>query len=229
MTWGRNLFLVIVFSLILTTGLFLMLNPTSTGGDESLNQSPVLYFVLVVLVLGIGAFLSFKKEENANPPFNFWLFVCITFSGLMIGGIMHELTHVALIQHPTQFRVHFGDSSAIFSTCCLNPGEYHYEEIAYAIQFIVMALWIFFFRGYFYSSLPPSKKKINLKTKKSNPVSSKKMSISSLDEGEQMDVEWEKAKSEILNAGKKGKKQKENDALTMEWNNLERLKAPKRG
>jgi hypothetical protein len=147
----KSLFLSLVLSAILSVGVSYLLAPSFTppSSDGSLGQSPLLYILIVLLILIIGGVLHFIFRPSEGKSFHFWLFVCVAFSGLMIGGIIHELVHVVLISHPTQLRFHFGDSSSILSTCCLNPGEYDYELLAYGIQFLVTGGWLLVFREFF--------------------------------------------------------------------------------
>ncbi|MEK6821080.1 MAG: hypothetical protein AABY11_01625, partial [archaeon] len=130
MYW-RALFLLMLFFVMAAMGVNMLVSPVSNGGDGSLAQSPLVYLFLVLAILAIAAYFSFRSSRHPDsPPFNAGLFICVMFSAILLGGIIHELVHVALIQHPTQLRVHFGDAAAVFSTCCLAPGEYAYEEIA---------------------------------------------------------------------------------------------------
>jgi hypothetical protein len=230
---GRNLFLVALAAVFLSVGLNYILAPalTAPGSDGSLNQSPVIYIVLLIGVFVIGFLaLNYVKKNNSDAQFDFWIFVCVALSGVLIGGVIHEFTHIALLQHPTQFRVHFGDSSAIFSTCCLGFGEYAHEEIAYAIQFFVSLGWILAFRNKFYiRGKQPSPKKVKKRESKEKESNDDNNGF----EGH-VDKEWEAARRSIdeLREGKKPnedkKTQKKRDALTREWENLDKLKVPRR-
>ncbi len=121
--------------------------PSPTG---EVSQSPYLYLIFTLLIFTMG-FLLTKVLSSENSKFSFAAFLNVSFAALLVSGIAHELVHTLLISHPVQMRVHFGDSNAIFSTCCLSPGEAPYEGVAYAIQFMVLILWLFFSRHTFYS------------------------------------------------------------------------------
>jgi hypothetical protein len=205
--------------------------------DGSLNQSPVLYIALLLGVFIIGfLMLTLTKRSDSGAKFNFWLFVCVALSGVLIGGVIHEFAHVILIQHPTQFRVHFGDSSTIFSTCCLGPGEYAYEEIAYAIQFVVSLGWILAFKNNFYAGKKTPGKKKGKRMRKEKSDGNEKQDENVESGRDHVDVEWEKAKKSMegLLGEKNGKatrrknpSKKEND-FTMTRGSLNRLKVPPR-
>ncbi|MEK6970437.1 MAG: Yip1 family protein [archaeon] len=232
----KSLFVSLVFSVILSVGLSYVAAPYwgNPSVDGSVGQSPVLYIVIILSTLLIGAVFHWVLRPSEGSSFNFWLFVCVAFSGLMIGGIIHEFTHVVLISHPTQFRVHFGDSGSILSTCCLNPGEYDYELVAYAIQFLVMIGWIFAFREYFFQSSPPllspQKKSALPSPKKASASHSRKIkspprSQELVDEEE--DPEWAAAKRESERLLRKSG-ERDSDSLRNESMDLRRLKIPKR-
>lgn len=121
--------------------------PSPTG---EVSQSPYIYLIFILLIFTMG-FLLTKVLAGESSKFSFATFINVAFAALLISGLAHEFAHIVLINHPVQLRFHFGDSNAIFSTCCLSPGEAPYEGIAYAIQFFVLILWLFFNRHTFYN------------------------------------------------------------------------------
>lgn len=66
----------------------------------------------------------------------------ILLAAIVIGAIAHELVHFALMSNPTSISIHFGEAEKLISICCLQEGEYAFEEIAYTIQFVATLLWI---------------------------------------------------------------------------------------
>jgi hypothetical protein len=131
-------------------GLYIASSADHLSPTGEVSQSPYVYVIFTLLIFTMG-FLLTKVLAGENSKFSFAAFLNVAFAGLLVSGIAHELVHVLLISHPVQLRVHFGDSKAIFSTCCLSPGEAPFEGIAYAIQFMILILWVFFSRHTFYS------------------------------------------------------------------------------
>lgn len=186
------------FLVVFSVGLGFVLtqqDALAPAADGSVNQSPFLYAILFVGILAMGAL--FSRVYNAHSPdkrFSFLAFVNVAVAAILIGGVIHELVHIILLQHPAQFRVHFGDVKAVFSTCCLAPGERPYEEIAYAVQFFVGLIWIFMFRSVFFTDKgtdegktkgPPQSKK-NKMEKKEAPRAPKKIPSAE----DEIDDEW---------------------------------------
>ncbi len=220
----KSLFLSLVLSAILSVGVSYVLAPSfaSPSADGSVGQSPILYIVIVLLILIVGGILHVVFRPSKEKSFHFWLFVCVAFSGLMIGGIIHELVHVVLISHPTQLRFHFGDTSSILSTCCLNPGEYDYELLAYGAQFLITMGWILVFREFFMRE--PAR---SVPVKEEKPISvpySKENSPSLISESE--DPEWvamrKQTEALLRHRGK------DDEDTTSESLDLRHLKVPKR-
>ncbi|MBM3281724.1 MAG: hypothetical protein FJY86_00045 [Candidatus Diapherotrites archaeon] len=131
-------------------GLFVAQSAERPSPTGEVSQSPYIYLIFTILLFTMGFLLS-KVLAGENSKFSFAAFLNVCFAALLISGLAHEFVHILLINHPVQMRFHFGDSNAIFSTCCLSPGEAPYEEVAYAIQFMVLILWIFFSRHTFYN------------------------------------------------------------------------------
>lgn len=143
------------------------------------------FFIFLILVGVVTALLlhwiySARDQEN---PFSIVSFLNSVFSAILLGGLVHELTHVLLIRHPTQFNVHFGDANAIFSTCCLAPGELPNEEIAYLIQFLVMVSWVYFSRETFFE------KRVEAKSRTTKKKGSTTKTIPSDEEDDSADEE----------------------------------------
>ncbi len=223
----KSLFLSLVLASILSVGFSYVLSPqfTAPSSDGSVSQSPLLYIIITIIILLAGAVFHFFLRPSEGKSFHFWLFICVAFSGLMVGGIIHELVHVVLISHPTQFRVHFGDPSAILSTCCLLPGEYAYEEVAYLLQSLVTAGWILSFRNYFIRgrhSPPIQEEGISKKVQNPVPFESRP---SLVDESE--DPEWFAARKESDALLKDRDKGFDEDSMN-EPEDLRRLRVPKR-
>lgn len=225
MNGWKSLFVSLVLSVILSVGVSYVFAPAfmTPSSDGSVGQSPILYIVIILAILVLGGIFHFVFRPTDGSSFNFWLFVCVALSGLMIGGIIHEFTHVVLISHPTQFRVHFGDSSSILSTCCLNPGEYDYELLAYGIQFLVMIGWIFAFREYFTRVAPAST---------AAPASHPKSNFALFMEephrvSEKEDPEWAEARREAERLLRKSRHMMDDSSMS-ESPDLHHLKVPKR-
>lgn len=228
MNGWKSLFVSLVLSVILSVGASYIFAPVfaTPSSDGSVGQSPILYIVITVAILLIGGIFHVVFRPKEGSSFNFWLFICVAFSGLMIGGIIHEFTHVVLISHPTQFRVHFGDSSSILSTCCLNPGEYDYELLAYGIQFLVMMGWILTFREYFMKSQPPIKVEPATMPNPLKGVIPLGLETESLID-EKEDPEWVEARREAERLLRKSR-QIMGDSATSESPDLHHLRVPKR-
>ncbi|HZX19983.1 MAG TPA: hypothetical protein VFF13_03140 [archaeon] len=79
-----------------------------------------------------------KKFERINIA----AFISVLLAAVLLGFIVHELVHVALIKKATTITLHFGESQNLISVCCLGPLESANEEIAYFIQFVVTIGWI---------------------------------------------------------------------------------------
>ncbi|MDP2666447.1 MAG: hypothetical protein Q8P05_03035 [Candidatus Diapherotrites archaeon] len=144
------LFAIAILFSLLQNDIFAFVDP-----EGGLKQTPVLYLALLAIVLVAALILRTTLPHHSGKddlPFALRGFIAVALSGILVGGIGHEIVHLILLRHPTQFRVHFGDPTAILSTCCLLPGELPYEEIAYLIQFIITMAWIWYFRHLFITS-----------------------------------------------------------------------------
>ncbi len=76
--------------------------------------------------------------------------VSVLFAAILVGFMVHELTHILLISEPSRLTVHFGTGQPLaVTTCCLQADEAANEEIAYASQFIAMAAWLLINRNLF--------------------------------------------------------------------------------
>ncbi len=220
----KSLFLSLVLASIFSVGVSYVLVPSFVvpSTDGSVGQSPLLYIAIVLLILMVGGILHFVFRPSEGKSFHFWLFVCVAFSGLMIGGIIHELVHVVLISHPTQLRFHFGDASSILSTCCLNPGEYDFELLAYGVQFFVTMGWILVFREFF-MRVPAALVAGSEEKTSHGSVHAHKKEDSLISESE--DPEWvamrRQTEALLRHRGK-------DDVATSESLDLRRLKVPKR-
>ncbi len=172
MGFDRTKGLVVVFGFIflLAIGFSLLGYNWFTHVDQNgtIKDSPFIYVVLLVAIAFIAFFLKSKSEAEQGGKISVPSFVNVAIAGVTLGGIFHEIVHVLLLNHPTQLRLHFGDTNAIFSTCCLLPGELANEEIAYAVQFLVTIAWVIYFENLYYN---PNEK---YSTKKNNPTSSAK-------------------------------------------------------
>jgi hypothetical protein len=145
-------FVLLVVALLTTVavGLFIATagdTPSSTG---EVSQSPFIYVTFLLLIF-LAGFLLTKVLSHENSTFSYFTFVNVSLAGVLMSGLAHEFVHVLLINHPVQLRVHFGDAKAVFSTCCLSPGESPYEGVAYVIQFLVLVVWIALNRHTFYN------------------------------------------------------------------------------
>lgn len=204
--------------------------PSSTG---EVSQSPYVYLIFILLLFVMGFLLS-KVLSGENSRFSFSAFINVAFAALLVSGIAHEFVHTLLINHPVQMRFHFGDSKAIFSTCCLSPGEAPHEGIAYAVQFCILILWMFYSRHTFYSGRfrelwkttfmksenTPKGKTPTLSAKKSI---SKKQS-SDLDEDD-IEREWNEHKSAMVDhLSRKTKPGKRETTLEDDIQNMGKLK-----
>ena len=67
----------------------------------------------------------------------------VIIAGIALGALAHELVHVLLIPYATSITFHIGDPQVLFSTCCLKPGDYAFEELAFLAQFAVLVAWVF--------------------------------------------------------------------------------------
>lgn len=228
MNGWKTLFLSLVFAAVLSVGLTYVLVPSfvAPSPDGSLNQSPILYvFVILGIIVLASLFHFFTNRPDSEKSFQFWLFICVAFSGIMIGGVIHEFTHVMLISHPTQFRVHFGDSSAILSTCCLNPGEWDQEILAYLIQFVVTLGWILAFRELFF---PPIKEAKVPKETHAHKYKHEEETDDTLVDAEE-DPEWDQARKESERLIRKAQHGHEGYGSMKELEDLHHLRIPKRG
>ncbi len=231
-------FLVILLIASIAVGLWTaqsLENPTAAG---EVGQSPLLYILLVLLIAAIG-FLLHKVLNGENSRFSFWGFINVAAAAMLISGLAHELTHVLLITHPTQLRVHFGDSNAIFSTCCLLPGENPYEMVAYGIQFLVMIVWLFFNRRTFYngrfrnlwksvSEVSQEAKPFRGKSipKEKNNSKSKKQSRSSSQSEDSLEKEWRQHRTTMVEGLSPNRKRSRrmNEDLEEDISRINRLK-----
>jgi hypothetical protein len=148
----QGIIVVFAFIFILAIGFSLLgynwfVHTDSTG---NLKDSPFFYVIMLVALAFIVLILKVKNEAQEQGRISIPMFINVVISGIAVGGIIHEFVHVLLLQHATQLRLHFGDPTAIFSTCCLLPGELANEEIAYAVQFLITIGWIIYFEKFFY-------------------------------------------------------------------------------
>ena len=156
----KGLILLFSFIFILAIGFSLLGYNWFTHVDSSgnLKDSPFFYVVLLVAIAFIALILNSKRQAE-DGIINVTAFLNVAISSVAVGGIVHEIVHVFLLNHPTQLRLHFGDPTAIFSTCCLVAGELANEEIAYAVQFLVTIGWMIYFEKIFYSKTEKNTKK----------------------------------------------------------------------
>ena len=169
----KGLLIVFGFIFLLAIGFSLLGYNWFTHVDQNgtIKDSPFFYVVLLVAIAFIAFFLKSKSQAEQGGKISVPSFVNVAISGVAVGGIIHEIVHILLLSHPTQLRLHFGDPYAIFSTCCLLPGELANEEIAYAVQFLVTIAWVIYFENLYYN---PDEK---YSTKKNNPTSSAKNAV----------------------------------------------------
>ncbi len=142
--------LVAAMVVVIALGLFVATATEAPSPTGEVSQSPIIYLVFLLLILTMGFLLS-RILSGENSRFSFFTFVNVSLAGVLVSGLAHEFVHILLINHPVQLRFHFGDSRAVFSTCCLSPGEAPYEGIAYGIQFLVLIAWMFLNRRTFYN------------------------------------------------------------------------------
>ncbi|MEK6902647.1 MAG: hypothetical protein AABX02_03625 [archaeon] len=194
----------ILVSIVL--GFWISSSTPSVIGEGNLSQSPLTYLFFVVFLLAIGFIFSrMYNRASSDGRFSFAGFLNVGFAGIVMGGIVHELVHMILLRHPTQFQVHFGDPVAIFSTCCLAAGELPQEEIAYGIQFVVMVLWFYFNRSLIFHHETPAPEKTESVEKKKRGKSIHAPEQTASKETEpttehSIEKEWEKSRSEINDA-----------------------------
>lgn len=150
---AKGLVVVFGFIFLLAIGFSLLGYNWFTHVDQNgtIKDSPFFYVVLLVAIAFIALFLKTKSQVEQGGRISVSGFVNVAISGVAVGGIMHEIVHVLLLSHATQLRLHFGDPYAIFSTCCLLPGELANEEIAYAVQFLVTIGWVIYFELLYYN------------------------------------------------------------------------------
>lgn len=198
-------------------GVWIGSSTPSMMGDGRLNQSPLIYAFLVAFLLIIGYIFSrMYNHITSEGTFSFKGFLNVGFSAMVVGGILHEFVHMLLIRHPTQFQVHFGDPVAIFSTCCLAPGELPLEELAYGVQLIVMILWIYVNRSLIF---PPAvqnvekheenKKKKILESIYSHETPQYKSDDRSHEDA--LEKEWHESRRQIHESFEQMEKEKGND------------------
>ncbi len=131
-------------------GLFVATANDTPSSSGEVSQSPFVYLIFLLLIFTMGFLLS-RVLTGDNSKFSFFTFINVSLAGVLVSGLAHEFVHILLINHPVQLRFHFGDARAIFSTCCLSPGEVPYEGIAYGIQFLILVAWMFLNRHTFYN------------------------------------------------------------------------------
>ncbi len=158
---AKGLVLVFGFIFLLAIGFSLLGYNWFTHVDQNgtIKDSPFFYVVLLVAIAFVALFLKTKSQAEQGGRISIPGFVNVAVAGVAVGGIMHEIVHVLLLNHPTQLRLHFGDPYAIFSTCCLLPGELANEEIAYAVQFLVTIGWVIYFELMYYDPKDRTSKK----------------------------------------------------------------------
>ncbi len=226
--------LVAAMVVAITLGLYVAtVNDTPSSSGE-VSQSPFIYLIFLFLLVTMGFLLS-KILSGENSKFSYRTFINVSLAGLLISGLAHEFVHVLLINHPVQLRFHFGDAKAIFSTCCLAPGEQPYEGIAYSVQFLVLVAWMLFNRHTFYNGRfrelwkKSSDEKTSVGKKNTAPARSTKKNTNThaneLDEDD-LEKEWRTHKAEmeghLLGKNRSGKR---DTGLEDDMNNLNRLKA----
>lgn len=222
--------LIAVMLVAIALGLFVATaneTPSSTG---EVSQSPFIYLIFIFLIFTIG-FLFSKILSGENSKFSFSTFVNVSFAGVLVSGLAHEFVHILLINHPVQLRFHFGDSRAIFSTCCLSPGEIPYEGIAYGIQFLILVAWLFLNRHTFYNGRfrelwkTSSMKNSPLSHKPIKGTKKKIQSTNDMDEDD-LEKEWRTHKQDMeSNLSGKTKPGKRDANLEDDMSKIGRLKA----
>lgn len=198
----RLLIILVGVSILISVmvGMWISTSSPSVVGDGRLTQGPLTYVLLVVFLLVIGfVFSRMYNRVSSTNSFSFMAFINVGFAAIVIGGIIHEIVHMILLRHPTQFQVHFGDPVAIFSTCCLAPGELPQEEIAYGIQLLVMILWFFFNRGLIFRPTKSQTVSVGMPVNTipatgigNHPVADKEVWTE-----QSLEKEWEKSREEI--------------------------------
>lgn len=159
---AKGLVIVFGFIFLLAIGFSLLGYNWFIHVDQNgtIKDSPFFYVVLLVAIAFIALFLKSKSQVEQGGRISVSGFVNVAIAGVAVGGIMHEIVHVLLLNHATQLRLHFGDPYAIFSTCCLLPGELANEEIAYAVQFLVTIGWVIYFELLYYNPSDKAPKKV---------------------------------------------------------------------
>ncbi|MFH1391142.1 MAG: hypothetical protein ABIH20_02405 [Candidatus Diapherotrites archaeon] len=82
------------------------------------------------------------EKKNNFEEINILAFTSVVLAGVLLGFIVHEITHLILIKEVTSVTIRFGGAKSVLSTCCLSEGESALEELAYFVQFAVTVGWI---------------------------------------------------------------------------------------
>lgn len=227
--------LIVTLLTVVAVGLYIATAGDTPSSSGEVSQSPFIYVAFLLLIF-VAGFLLTKVLSNENSTFSYFTFVNVSLAGVLLSGLAHEFVHILLINHPVQLRVHFGDAKAVFSTCCLSPGETPYEGVAYAIQFLVLVAWIVLNRRTFYNGRFRELWKNVSGTPSSAGTNERKLNSSALNAGknlahtsdlneDDLEKEWHAHKSEMEDhLSGKARLPKKETALEEDVDAISRLK-----